>query len=135
MPTYDAFFAVNGVEGPRGRDVVTHYSPAYDAGTEANDELCTHIPGPPTVCQGEGFNPARGVDNFVHSPRYSRHRESERGAVRLAQSGGAHHDSTRRIDTGIRVSQPISASRLVLGAGGRQRTHYSVARRGTRQAV
>ncbi|MCA1651623.1 MAG: spondin domain-containing protein [Acidobacteria bacterium] len=66
VPTNDAFFAVNGVEGPRGRDVVTHYSPAYDAGTEANDELCTHIPGPPTACQGEGFNPARGVDNFVH---------------------------------------------------------------------
>lgn len=66
VPTNDAFFAVNGAEGPRGRDVVTHYSPAYDAGTEANDELCTHIPGPPTVCQGEGFNPVRGADNFVH---------------------------------------------------------------------
>ena len=60
------FFAVDGVEGPHGREVVTHYSPAYDAGTEANDELCTHIPGPPTVCQGEGFNPSRGADNFVH---------------------------------------------------------------------
>ena len=66
VPTNDAFFAVNGVEGPHGREVVTHYSPAYDAGTEANDELCTHIPGPPTVCQGEGFNPSRGADNFVH---------------------------------------------------------------------
>jgi hypothetical protein len=66
VPTNDAFFAVNGLEGPHGREVVTHFSPAYDAGTEVNDELCTHIPGPPTVCQGEGFNPARGVDNFVH---------------------------------------------------------------------
>ena len=66
VPTNDAFFAVNGVEGPHGREVVTHYSPAYDAGTEANDELCTNIPGPPSVCQGEGFNPARGADNFVH---------------------------------------------------------------------
>lgn len=66
VPTNDAFFAVNGEEGPRGHEVVTHYSPAYDAGTEANDELCTHIPGPPTVCQGEGFNASRGADNFVH---------------------------------------------------------------------
>jgi len=66
LPTNDAFFALNGVEGPRSREVLTRYSPAYDAGTEANDELCTHIPGPPTVCQGEGFNPARGADDFVH---------------------------------------------------------------------
>jgi hypothetical protein len=66
VPTNDAFFALNGVEGPHGREVVTRYSPAYDAGTEANDQLCTHIPGPPTACQGEGFNPARGADNFVH---------------------------------------------------------------------
>lgn len=66
VPTNDAFFALNGVEGPRGRDVVTRYSPAYDAGTETNDELCAQIPGPPTVCQGEGFNPNRGADNFVH---------------------------------------------------------------------
>ena len=66
VPTNDAFFAVNGVEGPHGREVAMHYSPAYDAGTEANDELCTHIPGPPAVCQGEGFNPSRGADNFVH---------------------------------------------------------------------
>ncbi len=65
VPTNDAFFALNGVEGPRGRDVVTRYTPAYDAGTEVNDELCGQIPGPPTVCQGEGFNPNRGADNFV----------------------------------------------------------------------
>ena len=66
VPTNDAFFALNGVEGPRGHEVLTSDSPAYDAGTEVNDELCTHIPGPPTACQGEGFNPARGADNFVH---------------------------------------------------------------------
>jgi hypothetical protein len=66
VPTNDAFFALNGVEGPHGHDVLTRYSPAYDAGTEANDELCAHIPGPPFACAGEGFNPARGADNFVH---------------------------------------------------------------------
>jgi hypothetical protein len=66
VPTNDGFFALNGVEGPNGRDVLTQYSPAYDAGTEVNDELCTHIPGPPLACAGEGFNPARGDDNFVH---------------------------------------------------------------------
>ncbi len=68
VPTNDGFFAVNDRPGPRqiGRKIV-YYSPAYDAGTEADDELCAHIPGPPNVCQGEGFNPSReGAVNFVH---------------------------------------------------------------------
>ena len=66
VPTNDGFFALNGLKGPDGREILTQYSPAYDAGTETNDEACAHIPGPPVVCQGEGFNPARGADNFVH---------------------------------------------------------------------
>jgi hypothetical protein len=70
VPTNDAFFALNGVELPEGRKTLTVYSPAYDAGTEANDELCTHIPGPPTVCAGEGFNASRtGAEGFVHIHR------------------------------------------------------------------
>lgn len=66
VPTNDGFFAVNGRAGPKGERTVTVYSPAYDAGSEANDESCAHIPGPPTVCQGEGFNAAREEGNFVH---------------------------------------------------------------------
>ncbi len=68
VPTNDGFFAVNDGRGPKGFwRSVTYYSPAYDAGTEADDELCAHIPGPPNVCNGEGFNPSReGADNFVH---------------------------------------------------------------------
>ena len=67
VPTNDAFFAVNDAEGPEGERTITLYSPAYKAGTEAADELCIHIPGPPNVCQGEGFNPSRaGAENFVH---------------------------------------------------------------------
>jgi Spondin_N len=68
IPTNDGFFAVNGELGPVGPErTVTYFSPAYDAGTEADDELCAHIPGPPSVCAGEGFNPSREGDvNFVH---------------------------------------------------------------------
>jgi hypothetical protein len=67
VPTNDGFFALNGVAGPRGNRTAVFFSPAYDAGTEANDELCIHIPGPPTVCNGEGFNASRDADvNFVH---------------------------------------------------------------------
>lgn len=70
VPTNDGFFAANGVAGPEGKATVIVYSPAYDAGTEANDELCSHIPGPPTVCMGEGFNPSRvGAEGFVHIHR------------------------------------------------------------------
>ncbi len=75
VPTNDGFFALNGVtisrfkaimDGGPGSKTLTFYSPAYDAGTEADDELCAHIPGPPTVCTGEGFNPDRtGAPNFV----------------------------------------------------------------------
>jgi len=44
--TNDAFTAVT-VKGPR-RDRYSHgMAMTYDAGTEENNELCTHIPGPP----------------------------------------------------------------------------------------
>ncbi len=68
VPTNDAFFALNGANGPNFfKRTVVFYSPAYDAGTEANDEVCANIPGPPTVCTGEGFNPSRDGDgDFVH---------------------------------------------------------------------
>lgn len=70
VPTNDAFFAVNGMEGPKGNQTITYFSPAYDAGTELNDELCNNIPGPPSACQGEGFNPSRdGAEGVVHVHR------------------------------------------------------------------
>ncbi|TQV71813.1 hypothetical protein FKG94_19410 [Exilibacterium tricleocarpae] len=64
LPTNDAFFALNGVALPRGRRQVTYLAPAYDAGSEANDELCFNIPGP--TCQGEGASPGAGGEDFVH---------------------------------------------------------------------
>ena len=62
VPTNDAFVALNGVEGPKSRGTFTLVSPAYDAGTEDNDELGVSIPGPPVVCEGEGFSPRRRSD-------------------------------------------------------------------------
>lgn len=67
VPTNDAFFAVNGVRGPSGDHVLVLYSPAYDAGSEHNDELCAAIPGPPGVCGGEGEStPAANDEGYVH---------------------------------------------------------------------
>ena len=68
IPTNDGFFAVNDAEGPNGQDVITLFSPAYDAGTERNDETCASIPGPFFIeCGGPGGGGAPGGgEGYVH---------------------------------------------------------------------
>lgn len=46
VTTNDAFAALNGVRLPR-RGSTSFFSVAYDAGSEANTENCSDIPGPP----------------------------------------------------------------------------------------
>ena len=74
IPTNDGFFALNGVKGPRGNESLTVLSPAYDAGTERNDETCASIPGPGFIeCvtpsnpggNGGGASPGGG-EGYVH---------------------------------------------------------------------
>jgi len=65
VPSNDAFVAVNGLRIGKAKHAITVYSPAYDAGSELNDELCVSIPGPGFVCSGEGTNPESG-EGFVH---------------------------------------------------------------------
>ena len=62
IPTNDAFFAVNGMKLPKHS--MTIMSPAYDAGSEPNDELCANMPGP--VGGGEGGSPGAGGEGYVH---------------------------------------------------------------------
>jgi len=64
IPTNDAFFAVNGMMGPKGKKMVKVMSPAFDAGSEMNDELCGNIPGP--ACGGEGASPDVDGEGYVH---------------------------------------------------------------------
>jgi len=65
IPTNDAFFALNNVDLPRKNDKAVYYiAPAYDAGSEPNDELCINMPGP--VCGGEGASPGAGGEGYVH---------------------------------------------------------------------
>lgn len=65
IPTNDTFFALNRQRLPT-KGSVTYLVPAYDAGTEANDQNCSNIPGP--RCGGAGLsagvNP--GDEGFVH---------------------------------------------------------------------
>ncbi|MBI1792309.1 MAG: spondin domain-containing protein [Acidobacteria bacterium] len=74
IPTNDAFFALNGAEGPKGNESLLLLSPAYDAGTERNDETCASIPGPgfaecvtPANPGGNGGGGAPGGgEGYVH---------------------------------------------------------------------
>jgi hypothetical protein len=67
IPTNDSFLALNGMEGPKGSRSVTVAVPAYDAGSEPNDNRCVSIPGP--ACGGEGTSPHAGGEGFVHISR------------------------------------------------------------------
>ena len=64
IPTNDGFLALNGVKGLTGK-TLTFLSPAYDAGSEVNNELCASIPGP--ACGGSGdVGVPGGGEGFVH---------------------------------------------------------------------
>ncbi|MCI0525973.1 MAG: spondin domain-containing protein [Nitrospira sp.] len=69
IPTNDGFFAINGIEGPKGNKTLTVFSPAYDVGSERNDERCASIPGPFFVeCGGSGGGAevTGGEEGYVH---------------------------------------------------------------------
>lgn len=63
IPTNDAFIGLSGFKLPKksGRPEVVMV-PAFDAGTEMNDEICDNIPGP--VCGGDGLSDDGG-EGFV----------------------------------------------------------------------
>ena len=63
VTTNDAFFALNGVVGPEGGYII-YLSPAYDAGSETNNEDGAFIPGPPFG--NGGVRDAGGAEGFVH---------------------------------------------------------------------
>ncbi len=69
IPTNDAFVGLSGVEGPSGNRMATYFSPAYDAGTERNDEICRpgdpkgSIPGPD--CMTPPPSGTGTAENFV----------------------------------------------------------------------
>jgi hypothetical protein len=60
--TNDAFFAVRDVAVPWFRSKVTYMAPAYDAGSETNDELSSTVAG----LGGEGYSPNDDGEGFVH---------------------------------------------------------------------
>jgi hypothetical protein len=65
IPTNDNFVALNGARLPR-RGSASYVAPAYDAGSEENDQNCANIPGP--RCGGEGVSPGpqEGDEGYVY---------------------------------------------------------------------
>ena len=65
IPTNDTFVALDRAALPRSGSS-SYMVAAYDAGTEANDQNCSNIPGP--RCGGEGHSPGPNVgdEGFVH---------------------------------------------------------------------
>ncbi|MEM6581884.1 MAG: spondin domain-containing protein [Pseudomonadota bacterium] len=65
IPTNDTFVALNRVRLPVA-GAIREMVPAYDAGTEVNDQDCANIPGP--QCGGAGYSPdpADTDEGFVH---------------------------------------------------------------------
>jgi len=60
--TNDAFFALKDVPLPRLTHTVVYMAPAYDAGSETNDELAATVAG----LGGEGYSPNDNGEGFVH---------------------------------------------------------------------
>jgi hypothetical protein len=66
IPTNDAFVGLNSVPLPEKRGGTASYLvPAYDAGTEVNDQSCQHMPGPRCNIPEAGFSEESG-EGFVH---------------------------------------------------------------------
>lgn len=67
IPTNDTFVALNRVRLPRA-GAIARLVPAYDAGTEFNDQNCANIPGPQCGGAGEGNSPGpnESDEGFVH---------------------------------------------------------------------
>jgi hypothetical protein len=68
LPTNDGFIGLDSVRVPKHGNAI-YFSPAYDAGTEPNDELCANIPGP--TCGGVGKSPGKddNDEGYVHIHR------------------------------------------------------------------
>ena len=61
--TNDAFVALNGVRLPKKS--ATYYARIYDAGSEANNEDCAFIPGPPCAAESGNERATEGSEGFI----------------------------------------------------------------------
>lgn len=60
----DAFFGALNLRLPWGYGRAVYHLAAYDAGSEANNENCDYIPGPP--CGNPGVRDTENAEGYVH---------------------------------------------------------------------
>lgn len=60
VPTNDAFVALRSMPLPRAWSPASVMVPAWDAGSEENDELCANIPGPQCGDMDDSGSPGEG---------------------------------------------------------------------------
>ena len=65
VTTNDAFFGLDNLMVDRSAENQWTTAPAWDAGTEANNELCAFIPGPP--CGSHFVRDTAGAEGFIHT--------------------------------------------------------------------
>lgn len=72
LPTNDGFIGLNAIDIPTEAGTYTYNVNAYDAGTEANDELSTSFPTPGPIAAAAGTGGtgiAASIETFVHIHR------------------------------------------------------------------
>lgn len=71
LPTNDGFIALNNITIPSTNGTYTYYLNAYDAGTEANDELKGSIPQPPfaPINDSGATGVSTTAEGFIHIHR------------------------------------------------------------------
>jgi len=70
LPTNDGFVAMNSMKIPTTAGTYTYMLNAYDAGTEANDELAANIPNPAGDITSSGATGiSASAELFVHIHR------------------------------------------------------------------
>lgn len=92
--TNDAFAGLDGMPLPRAYATASRVIPAFDAGTEINDELCANVPGP--ACNGTGTDASDG-EGLVHVHR-GIHGVGQLDSAEYDWRNPVAHISIKRID-------------------------------------
>lgn len=111
LPTNDGFVGLDGLEIPTKAGTYTYFLHAYDAGTEANDEIINGggAPGTPGIPADPGGNGGVGGSGVI-STEHNQTVHIHRGVIGDTDSAGGISDLDSRIH---RWNGPVA--RLVLG--------------------
>lgn len=98
LPSNDGFVGLDALNIPESEGRYTYYLNAYDAGTEANDEIINGagapgVPGVPADPLGQGGSNATGVTNVENNTQVHIHR----GVIGDTDVNGGNSDLDSRV--------------------------------------